>query len=339
MPRLGFVFYPLGNREVIELARLTKSQICVLLYLRTLDPYSNGIRVKSSTIAKALGLSKRIVNMAIVYLEANGFIKIEDSEFELRVMPLGAQAQVAQEAGQVAQDRDRDFPPGSTFPTGIEISQVGSEFPDRDRRFPDGIDVSHLTAEIHTESGFQEPKNLKEFKDLKDLSQREKIPDDLIAFVIRQMGGSIRNPRAYALRVLKDDRDYWEEEFRKATAPPPELEAEPIAAKPFTDRPRPPAIVVSSARDEILGRAAAYVAMGKSPAMAAFARKKLNELAREHQISPEELKRFLARETTDSVDITIAHPLDIPNQLENPQEYSERLKLAQWNFFGGDHHE
>jgi hypothetical protein len=335
MSKLGFVFYPLANCEVIELARLTKSQICVLLYLRTLDPYSHGIRVKSSVIAKALGLSKRIVNMSIVFLEANNFIEIRDSEFELRVMPLGSQ--VAQEKDQVAQDRDRDFPPGSEFPTGIEISHQGSRFPDRDRDFPPEIEISHLSAETLTEREFQEPKNLKEFKEFKDLSQERE--NELIAFVTRRVAvqQNIRNPRAYALRVLKDDRDYWEEEFRKATAPPPE--PEPIAAKPFTDRPRPPAIVVSSARDEILGRAAAYVAMGKSPAMAAFARKKLNELAREHQISPEELKRFLARETTDSVDITIAHPLDIPNRIENHEEYSERLKLAQWNFFGGDHHE
>lgn len=66
-------FYPLKNSGWVDCCKqLTKSQLSVLYYLRLLDPYSNGIKVRASKIGDELGISKRAVNAAIAVLAEIG---------------------------------------------------------------------------------------------------------------------------------------------------------------------------------------------------------------------------------------------------------------------------
>ena len=79
-------FYPLKNSEWVDCCKnLTKAQLSVLYYLRSLDPYSNGMKIKASSIAKELGIDKRTVNAAIAALEEKGYINLEDVEYSLKV--------------------------------------------------------------------------------------------------------------------------------------------------------------------------------------------------------------------------------------------------------------
>lgn len=79
-------FYPLQNDEWLKACKsLTKSQLSVLYHLRSLDPYSNGIRAKASQIAKELEISKRAVNAAIAVLEEKGYIDLEDIEYSVKL--------------------------------------------------------------------------------------------------------------------------------------------------------------------------------------------------------------------------------------------------------------
>lgn len=105
-------FYPLQNEEWVEVCKeLTKSQLSVLYYLRSLDPYGNGIKVKASAIAEKLGITKRAVNLAIAFLVKKGYLnesylpdQINSIEEEVRAALLkevGGQPEVITAVGRI----------------------------------------------------------------------------------------------------------------------------------------------------------------------------------------------------------------------------------------------
>ena len=211
-----------------------------------------------------------------------------------------------------------------------------------------------MSAETLTESEVCEPKNLKEFKDFKDLSQRgasdffdqksEQPPVDapvdsekLINFVVETVGRGANNPRAYAKAAIKNDREYWEAEFKRSLelSPRTPIEPKPLEAEPFGEQ-KSPGLEPVNDRDQVLGRAAAFLEMGKHPNMAEFARKKLTELIQRENIRPEELRAYLAQKSGVSVDV--ASPWDVPSlagssESDRSREISDRLKAAQWAAF------
>lgn len=84
--RIAGKFYPLKTSELVNIFHsLTKSQMGVLLYIRSVDPYSNGIRLKTSKIAQILDITKRAVNAAITVLQEKGYLKLEDIEYSIKV--------------------------------------------------------------------------------------------------------------------------------------------------------------------------------------------------------------------------------------------------------------
>jgi hypothetical protein len=77
-------FYPLNHKEVLSVAHanLTRFEIIVLYYIRTLDPYSNGIEINASQIAKDLSteektVCRQTVSRALKKLEREGYIDLE----------------------------------------------------------------------------------------------------------------------------------------------------------------------------------------------------------------------------------------------------------------------
>ena len=84
--RIEGKFYPLQTPEWVDICKsLTKSQMSVLFYIRSVDPYDNGISIKSSHIAELLEMTKRAVNAALAVLRQKGYIKSESVEHSIKV--------------------------------------------------------------------------------------------------------------------------------------------------------------------------------------------------------------------------------------------------------------
>ena len=126
MNKIDGKFYPLQNSEWVEICKsLTKSQIGVLYYLRSLDPYGNGMRIKASKIADDLGITKRAVNAAIAVLEEKAYIDLEDIDYSVKVSAGGCLC--------------------DTTPT---VTKAGREFPTREENFPVENRISHQGREF-----------------------------------------------------------------------------------------------------------------------------------------------------------------------------------------------
>ncbi|GAB1542944.1 hypothetical protein NUACC21_56180 [Scytonema sp. NUACC21] len=83
-------FYPLQHEEWLKVYKeLTDSQRGVLYYLRSLDPYSNGLRIRASKIAGDLGISRQTVYKAIDVLEEKGYVNKEDVDYTLKIQSKG----------------------------------------------------------------------------------------------------------------------------------------------------------------------------------------------------------------------------------------------------------
>jgi DNA-binding MarR family transcriptional regulator len=87
-------FYPLQNAEWVELSqKLNHSELRVLYYLRTLDPFGDRFREASTkAIAQSLQISQRTVQRAIFRLAQLELIDLEISTFNFRVRSLHATA-------------------------------------------------------------------------------------------------------------------------------------------------------------------------------------------------------------------------------------------------------
>ncbi|WP_155960605.1 hypothetical protein [Fischerella sp. PCC 9605] len=88
-------FYPLQPEEWLEACReLTQAQLAVLYYIRTTDPYNQGIEINCAEIARLLSKPERIVHRqtvsrALKELDAKGFIDLELLQVKAKVMAKG----------------------------------------------------------------------------------------------------------------------------------------------------------------------------------------------------------------------------------------------------------
>ncbi|WP_434684048.1 helix-turn-helix transcriptional regulator [Pseudanabaena minima] len=71
-------FYPLEHEEWLKAVKqLHESEKDVLYYIRTLDPYSKGVKVNASKIAKDLDINRSTASRALKSLDAKGYIDLE----------------------------------------------------------------------------------------------------------------------------------------------------------------------------------------------------------------------------------------------------------------------
>jgi DNA-binding transcriptional MocR family regulator len=76
--RIQGKFYPLQHDEWIKACKeLSSGARDVLYYIRTADPYSNGINITASVIADDLGVHRSTVSRALKELDFKGFINLE----------------------------------------------------------------------------------------------------------------------------------------------------------------------------------------------------------------------------------------------------------------------
>ncbi len=88
-------FYPLQHEEFLSAChQLTPAQLMVLYFLRTLDPYDDGVEVSVSEMARRLSTeSKEVhrstVSRALKALDEKGFIDLELVKVKVKVSPRG----------------------------------------------------------------------------------------------------------------------------------------------------------------------------------------------------------------------------------------------------------
>jgi DNA-binding MarR family transcriptional regulator len=93
--RISGKFYPLKSEEWLDsINQLTHSELKILYYVRSLDPYNNGIEITPSQIARDLSVEKNkmhrsTVGRALKSLDKKGFINMELIKIRIKVNPKG----------------------------------------------------------------------------------------------------------------------------------------------------------------------------------------------------------------------------------------------------------
>lgn len=185
-------FYPLDRAEWLRACHeLTPSERDVLYFIRTSDPYSNGIRVNSAAIARQLSspqhkVHRQTVSRALKSLVDKGFIEIEILESNVKVLGGGKHSNV----GQPDTDAPLDAPPTCgkevshhTLPNpdtpklphqpvenGCATTPMVSHHTTVDRDTPTAIATHHSSPETQTVQESQESKISNTYKE--DLSER-----------------------------------------------------------------------------------------------------------------------------------------------------------------------
>lgn len=172
--RIEGKFYPLQHSEWLRACHeLTPAQRDVLYYLRTLDPYSNGLDISPASIARALSsdtkeVHRSTVGRALKVLEEKGFVDLEMLEVRIHVLPQGFHC--CEECNEA--DEASELP---------QRNKVASAQPERslrnqsDRQATKAIATQQPEPETPTTKQSCPPKINKTYKDFKDsLSEDER---------------------------------------------------------------------------------------------------------------------------------------------------------------------
>jgi MarR family len=182
-------FYPLDRAEWLRACHeLTPSERDVLYFIRTSDPYSNGIRVNSAAIARDLSTPSRqvhrqTVSRALKSLVNKGFIELEILEPTFKVLGGGKHIDLAK--ANVEQPEANDATACGkrvSHHTTVDLNASDVPHPPVENGCattpimvcdtPYAIATHQLSPETDTAQRSQESKISNTYKD-KDLSERE----------------------------------------------------------------------------------------------------------------------------------------------------------------------
>lgn len=166
MDKIQGKFYPLQHEEWLKAFKeLTDTEKGVLYYLRTLDPYSNGLRVRASKIASDLEISRQSVYKAFDVLEQKGYIQREDVEYTIKIVSHGLLGDTSMTGINLSTDSD-----------SVKSSRRQSKQRDIRQNVTTSVKTARQSApETSSVKETQAPKNNKTYKDFKDsLSDSEK---------------------------------------------------------------------------------------------------------------------------------------------------------------------
>jgi hypothetical protein len=210
--RIQGKFYPLQSEEWLETVKqLTHSELKVLYYVRSLDPYNKGISLTPVQIASDLSTEKckmhrSTVSRALKSLYNQGFIQMELIQIQIKVNPKGFLSQA--EIGDVAvtqpsceQTTTVVTPQPSVPEHNLECSQATESAP----RQQSGL-------EIISDKGFQTPKISKTYIDFKD-SLSESEGENYFEFVkeaIKSFRQPIQDLEAWLASKTKAGTNRWE---------------------------------------------------------------------------------------------------------------------------------
>jgi hypothetical protein len=155
-------FYPLQHEEWLRACReLTPAELKCLYYIRTSDPYSNGVRLTAAAIARDLScegqppVSRQTVSRAIKRLDQLGYIEMEPLEFNVKISGKGVL--VCQHTDGVLTHHDR-----SSDTDGVLTHHDRSLHTTDDRHTPPTIATHQPEPQTVTQQEFQKPKTLLE---------------------------------------------------------------------------------------------------------------------------------------------------------------------------------
>jgi hypothetical protein len=205
-------FYPLKSEEWLEsIKQLTHSELKVLYYIRSLDPYNKGINLTPAQIAKDLSTEKSLmhrstVGRALKSLDRQGFINLELLQVRIKVNPKGFLSE------EVSED---------VVPTQLSCEQTTPVATAQQNVPPDNIECSQATqsaptqqSKAETDSGqeFHLPKTIKTYLDFKDsLSQSDR--ENFLQFVetrIKHLSQPINDLEAWLASETKARQNRWE---------------------------------------------------------------------------------------------------------------------------------
>lgn len=132
MTKIPGKFYPLQHSEWLKACQqLTPSQRDVLYFLRTLDPYSNGISINTAEIARHLSTNGRTVHRqtvsrALKELDKKGFIDLELIQVNVTVKTKGLLYSQEFEFNENQQDKFIETPGCVETPDWIVTHPLGS---------------------------------------------------------------------------------------------------------------------------------------------------------------------------------------------------------------------
>ena len=196
-------FYPLQHEEWLKACReLTPAELKTLYYIRTADPYSNGIRLSAAAIARDLSsdghtISRQTISRAIKRLDQLGFIDMEVLEFNVKLCGKGILV--------VCEDTDIHHT-NIHHTDGVSAHHDRSLHTTRCVSTPQAIATHHTEAETFTQQEFQNSKTYKDYiKTLSDKTTNEKtneqayqendqyIDVDIVADTSTKSTGQIKN--------------------------------------------------------------------------------------------------------------------------------------------------
>lgn len=172
-------FYPLQHSEWLRACHeLTPTQFQVLYFIRTLDPYDNGVEINCAEIARQLSTQKKTVHRqtisrALKELEKKGFIDQELVQVQVKVNAKGLWCDRISEPNETLED---DQAPGcDETPPRIATHHSGSSDPRVDRHTLGWIATHQTSAETQTQQESQSSKINKTYSDfINTLSEGER---------------------------------------------------------------------------------------------------------------------------------------------------------------------
>ena len=210
-------FYPLKSEEWVETVKqLTHSELKILYYVRSLDPYNRGISLTPAQIAKDLSTEKSkmhrsTVGRALKSLDSKGFIQMELIQVRIQVNPKGFLSQVEKEDVAVTQQSCEQTTQVVTAQLNVpehnlECSQATESAPTQQSK-----------AETKIEQEFPTPKISKTYIDFKrSLSEDES--ENFFRFVkeaIKSFQQPIQDIEAWLASKTKAGQNRWEVYFQK----------------------------------------------------------------------------------------------------------------------------
>ncbi|MGL4375429.1 MAG: helix-turn-helix transcriptional regulator [Microcoleaceae cyanobacterium] len=166
-------FYPLQHKEWIKVCKeLSSGARDVLYFIRTADPYSNGVEVTAAAIAKELGVNRSTVSRALKELDSKGYIEMEIVSAKVAVTGKGLLETATDECCKNAE--------------GVAKMQQPKQNRNKPRKnatshakmHHESAELQHTTSETLTKQEFQPSKTLQTKKDffqtLSESEEREK---------------------------------------------------------------------------------------------------------------------------------------------------------------------
>jgi len=231
-------FYMMTNEEWLSFRRkkLTESEKDVLIYLRTLDPFGDrSLSLSVRGIAKELEYNPSSVSRALKRLDQLGLIDIELIKVKVSIKSLGSQ----NTSGSVAPTqqlnellRGQEAECVDAFESASTHSQMRPRNSDSPEPLPQAESgTPHTLKTLKTLKTLSEEPIKSERENLESsLNQPSQEDEPLIEWIGKQ-NKTARNPRAYALKCLNTDRQFWDEAYRQSQKSK-ERAIVPAAARP-----------------------------------------------------------------------------------------------------------